>query len=70
MEEMKKIIVLNDQGGVQMDVSYDVTGTLRAQDHGHPPCVLVYDARGNGGVLYALPSQAITWDTPTTTWPS
>ena len=32
-----------------MDVSYDVTGTLRAQDHGHPPLVLIYDARGNGG---------------------
>ena len=31
-----------------MDVSYDMTGTLRAQDHGHPPVVLVYDARGNG----------------------
>ena len=23
-----------------MDVSEDVTGTLRAQEHGHPPCVL------------------------------
>lgn len=32
-----------------MDVSYDVTATLRAQDHGHTPVVLVYDARGNGG---------------------
>ena len=30
-----------------MDVSEDVVGTLRAQDHGHPP--LIYDARGNGG---------------------
>lgn len=44
-----KILVLNDMGGVQMDVSYDVTGTLRAQGHGHPPLVLIYDARGNGG---------------------
>ena len=33
-------IVLNDQGGAYMDVSEDVTGTLRAQEHGHPPCVL------------------------------
>lgn len=32
-----------------MGVTYDVTGTLRAQEHGHPPLVLVYDARGNGG---------------------
>lgn len=31
-----------------MSVEYDVSPTLRAQDHGHPPCVLIYDARGNG----------------------
>ena len=31
-----------------MSVGYDVSPTLRAQDHGHPPCVLIYDARGNG----------------------
>ena len=42
-----EILVLNDQGGGVMNVSYDVTSTLRAQDHGHPP--LVFDARGNGG---------------------
>ena len=30
-----------------MGISYDVTGTLRAQDHAHPP--LIFDARGNGG---------------------
>lgn len=30
-----------------MNVSHDVVGTLRAQDHGHPP--LIFDARGNGG---------------------
>lgn len=23
-----------------MDVSHEVTGTLRAEDHGHPPCVM------------------------------
>ena len=33
-------ICLNDQGGTQMDVSEDVTGTLRAEEHGHQPCVL------------------------------
>ena len=32
-----------------MDVTFDVTGTLRAQMGGHPPVVMVYDARGNGG---------------------
>lgn len=40
------IPVLNDQGGSVMDVSYDVTGTLRAQEHGHQP--IVFDARSNG----------------------
>lgn len=33
-------ICLNDQGGAQMNVSEDVTGTLRAQEHGHQPCIL------------------------------
>ena len=33
-------IVLNDQGGGRMDISEEVTATLRAQEHGHPPCVL------------------------------
>lgn len=32
-----------------MSVSYEVSGTLRAQEHGHQPIVLIYDARGNGG---------------------
>lgn len=31
-----------------MSVEYDISPTLRAQDHGHPPCVLIFDARGNG----------------------
>lgn len=33
-------MVLNDQGGQFMDVSEDVTGTLRSQMSGHPPAVL------------------------------
>ena len=32
-----------------MSVSYDVTGTLRAQMGGHPPVALISEARGNGG---------------------
>ncbi|MCD8098041.1 MAG: DNA (cytosine-5-)-methyltransferase [Lachnospiraceae bacterium] len=32
-------IVLNDQGGQRMDVTEDVTCTLRAESH-HPPCVI------------------------------
>lgn len=35
-----------------MDITFDVTCTLRAQAEGHPPVVLVYDARGNGGGGY------------------
>lgn len=33
-------LCLNDQGGERMDVTEEVTGTLRAQEHGHQPCVL------------------------------
>ena len=33
-------ICLNDQGGSYMDVSVGVSGTLRAQMDGHPPCVM------------------------------
>lgn len=33
-------VVLNDQGGDRMDVSEDVAATLRAETHGHPPCVV------------------------------
>ena len=36
-------ICLNDQGGERMDVSVDISGTLRAQDHGHPPVVMAAD---------------------------
>lgn len=30
-----------------MEVTVEMTATIRAQDHGHPP--LIFDARGNGG---------------------
>ena len=33
-------ICLNDQGGSRMDISEEVSGTLRAQMDGHPPCVV------------------------------
>ena len=42
-----KTIVLNDQGGEFMAVSYDVTGTLRAEMAGHPPLVLIVDNHPN-----------------------
>ncbi len=38
------ILCLNDQGGSVMECSEDVTGTLRAQEHGHQP--LVFDNHG------------------------
>ena len=47
------VIVLNDQGGAVMHVSYDVTATLRADMKHHEPIVLIYDARGNGGGVIA-----------------
>jgi len=43
------VLVLNDQGGAVMSISYDVVSTLRSQTKHHEPVVLVYDARGNGG---------------------
>lgn len=33
-------ICLNDQGGGRMDISEEVASTLRAESHGHPPCVM------------------------------
>ncbi len=33
-------VCLNDQGGQSIEISNDITGTLRAETHGHPPCVL------------------------------
>lgn len=41
---MPSILCLNDQGGSAMACSEDVTGTLRAQEHGHQP--LVFDNHG------------------------
>ena len=33
-------VCLNDQGGSRIDVTEDVAATLRAENHGHPPCVM------------------------------
>ena len=38
------VLCLNDQGGSVMECSQDVTGTLRAQEHGHQ--TLVYENHG------------------------
>lgn len=36
------VMCLNDQGGNVMGVSHDVSGTLRAQEHGHQPAVMAF----------------------------
>lgn len=41
---MPSVLCLNDQGGRVMECSEDVSGTLRAQEHGHQP--LVYENHG------------------------
>ena len=38
---IKTILVLNDQGGSIMNVSYDVVGTLRSEMGGHAPIILI-----------------------------
>lgn len=37
-------MVLNDQGGGRMSVTQETSGTLRAQEHGHPP--ITFDKMG------------------------
>ena len=41
---MPTVLCLNDQGGSVMDCTEDMTGTLRAQQHGHQP--LVFENHG------------------------
>ena len=41
---MPSVLCLNDQGGSMMECSENVSGTLRAQEHGHQP--LVYENHG------------------------
>ena len=40
------VLCLNDQGGSVMDCTEDITGTLRAQEHGHQPLVLATQQGG------------------------
>ena len=41
---MPSVLCLNDQGGSIMSCSEDITGTLRAQEHGHQP--LIFENHG------------------------
>ena len=52
---MPSVLCLNDQGGSVMEYSENVSGTLRAQEHGHQPLILrpaepkVYENHGIDG---------------------
>lgn len=54
------IPVLNDQGGGMMSVTYNMTGTLRASEHGHQPIVLesnqVHATVSQTGICPTLPA--------------
>ena len=40
------VLCLNDQGGIQMHCTEDITGTLSAQEHGHQPLVMATQQGG------------------------
>ncbi len=58
------VSVLNDQGGSYMDVSENITGTLRSQEHGHQPIVFEPGAasRVGGHVWQGEPTGALRAD--------
>ncbi len=60
------VLCLNDQGGSVMECSENVTGTLRAQEHGHQPLVL-YENHGKDarykGPLEVAPTVVTTFGT-------
>jgi DNA (cytosine-5)-methyltransferase 1 len=43
---MPSVVVLNDQGGQRMDITDNITGTLRSQMESHPPLVMVTQQGG------------------------
>ena len=47
---MPSVLCLNDQGGQVMDCMENMTGTLRAQEHGHPPLVMPCGLYENHGI--------------------
>lgn len=46
------VLCLNDQGGDVMDVSENITGTLRAQTHNHQPLVMDTQQNGNSQPVF------------------
>lgn len=72
---MPSVLCINDQGGQVMEISENMTGTLRAQEHGHQPlvyawsyrcphdtpslCSLVLGAQNAGNSEYLLPCTGV-----------
>ena len=57
-EKKEECLCLNDQGGERMDVSVDITATLRAGMSGHPPLVMGIQ-QGSAGTE-EIPDPALT----------
>ena len=62
-EKEEECLCLNDQGGERMDVSVDVTATLRAGMSGHPPLVMGIQQGGAG--TEKTPDPALTEEAET-----
>ena len=61
--EKEECLCLNDQGGERMDVSVDITATLRAGMSGHPPLVMGIQ-QGSAGTE-EIPDPALTEEVET-----
>lgn len=61
--EKEECLCLNDQGGERMDVSVDITATLRAGMSGHPPLVMGIQ-QGSAGTE-EIPDPALTEEAET-----
>ena len=62
-EKKEECLCLNDQGGERMDVSVDITATLRAGMSGHPPLVMGIQ-QGSAGTE-DIPDPALTEEAET-----
>lgn len=62
-EKKEECLCLNDQGGERMDVSVDITATLRAGMSGHPPLVMGIQ-QGSAGTE-EIPDPALTEEVET-----
>ena len=55
------LLILNDQGGDVMNISDDITSTLRAQDHGHPPVVCFGECNNRAYISEKTMSLLFQW---------